>query len=227
MKNNNENLYRELKSLIEATNNTEKKCRAFLKHARDKLIDVTTETFIEEAEEYRGHLGDSDYLIICKCTNESRIEKNRAYLWETKAPQCHLFEADGNNRVRPTSDFISAENQLLHYFEESRGSNEFKAYFQIIETDDVKLGGIIIGSQNTLVRGGKYNEKERARLYLRALELRQKHLYGYSGIKIMTWDYHILEHLRPIVKLSQPVSQPVFTGAIGIQKSTYTTVSSG
>jgi hypothetical protein len=218
-------LHDKLKSLIETNAHTEKDCRAFLKHARSLLINFTSETFVEDAEEYRGNAGDSDYLIVTRTKNEAGIEKNVAYLWEAKAPQLALFEADTNNRVRPTKDFISAENQLLHYYDDSVGSEQFRKRFGLVGTDDVKMGGLIIGCQKTLVHGGDYKERDRMMLYNRALEVRKNYLYRALGIKVLLWDFHILAHLKPL----QPVTPPLQSGAqapISIQSFKGTIVSS-
>jgi hypothetical protein len=224
MANETENLHDALEALICDEKNKELECRAYLKYARDLLVDVTTATFLEEAEEYRGHSGNSDYLIVCRAVDAAGIETNKAYLWEVKAPQCFLFEHDTNNRVRPTKEFISAENQLLHYYEESRGSTQFRDEFRITHPDDVKLGGLIIGSKRTWVRGGNYDASTLARLYKRALDLRRRYLYGNSGIKVMIWD-HFLDYLK---KQEAPKpSGKVFNTSISIPEPNYTIVNSG
>lgn len=224
MANETANLHDALGALICNTKNKELECRAYLKYVRDLLVDVTTATFLEEVEEYRGHSGDSDYLIVCRVVDAAGIEANKAYLWEVKAPQCFLFEHDTKNRVKPTEEFIYAENQLLHYYEESRGSTQFRDEFRITHPDDVKLGGLIIGSKKTRVRGGNYDVSTLDRLYKRALELRRRYLYGNSGIKVIIWD-HFLDYLK---KQEAPTpSSEVFTSSISIPEPNYTIVSSG
>jgi len=224
MINENKKLHDELKALISDQNNKEKECRHYLYYVRDLLVDVTSATFLDEAEEYRGHSGDSDYLIVCRAVEESGIESNKAYLWEVKAPQVYLFESDTKNRVKPTKEFISAENQLLHYFEESKGSTQFREEFNIIHPDDVKLGGLIIGSKKTWVKGGDYDEPTLNRLYKRALNLRTRYLYGHSGLKVMIWD-HILRYFE---KEEPPKpSGEFFRGPISIPSPNYTIVNSG
>lgn len=217
-------IYKDLEILIGDTHNKELECRAYLKHARDLLVDVTTATYIDEAEEYRGHSGDSDYLIVCKAKDEAGLDSNKAYLWEVKAPQCYLFEQDTQNRVRPTKEFISAENQLLHYYEESKGSTQFREEFNITHPEDVKLGGIIIGCKGTWVKSRDYDQSKLERLYRRAIDLRRRHLYGRSGIKVMIWD-HILDYLKPEEPIFKVEAE--FGEAITIPKPNYTAVSSG
>ena len=217
-------LHNESKALISDENNKEKECRRYLRYVRDLLVDVTSATFLDEAEEYRGHSGDSDYLIVCRAVEESGIESNEAYIWEVKAPQVYLFEHDTNNRVKPTREYISAENQLLHYYEECKGSTQFREEFNITHPDDVKLGGLIIGSKKTWVKGGNYDESTLKRLYKRALSLRTRYLYGHSGIKVMIWN----RILRVFEKKEPPrPSGEYFREPISIPSPNYTIVNSG
>lgn len=224
MANETENPHDALEALISDAKYKELECRAYLKYVRDLLVDVTTATYMEVEEEYRGHSGNSDYLIVCSAVDAAGIKANKAYLWEVKAPQCFLFEYDTKNRVRPTKEFISAENQLLHYYEESRGSTQFLEEFQITHPDDVKLGGLIIGSNRTRVSGDSYNDSTLARLYKRALNLRRRYLYGNSGIKVIIWD-HFLEYLKK--QEARTPSGEVFHTSISIPVQNYTIVNSG
>jgi len=194
MKNKVEYSCDNLRILMDDIKNQELACRKYLRIARDLLIDVSTAFFFDEAEEYRGHSGDSDYIVICKALDPAGIEANKAYIWEVKAPQCYLFEYDTMNRVRPTKEFISAENQLLHYYEESKGSIQFRDEFKITHPENVKIGGLIIGSKRAWVKSTKYNENISEKLFKRALELRRMYLYGNSGIKVIIWD-HIYDFL--------------------------------
>jgi len=201
-------LYSQLRASMENEGQTELECRSFLSHAKDLLVKVTPIAFLAEADEYRGHSGDSDYIVVCEVCDEAGIPSNQAYIWEAKAPQCYVFEQDTQNRVRPSKDFISAENQLLHYYEESKGSDQFRSEFGITHPENVKLGGIIIGSRRTLVKNTDYNADMAFRLYARALDLRRRYLYGHSGIKIMIWDT-VLEHLQRSEPVRRIVLEPV------------------
>ena len=67
-----------------------------------------------------------------------------------QSPQCYVFEFDNENRVRLTKDLISAENQLLHYYEEYKKSETFISEFNITSTDNIHIGGIIIGQKSTV-----------------------------------------------------------------------------
>jgi hypothetical protein len=203
-------------ALIESENKTELECKAFLKFSRDLLVKTTPYRFVEEKEEYINHLGISDYLIVCDAKDTTGIVARQAYIWETKAPQCFLFEADTANRVMPTKDFISAENQLLHYYDECRESGVFRTEFGILEPKDIILGGIIIGSQKRKVKTTKefnYSPIEIDKLFKKALNLRKTYLYGHpNGIQVILWDT-IFEFLGdPITpKQNQPSTLPSVT----------------
>jgi hypothetical protein len=202
-----QNLHEELLLLMRHPGQNEVECRRYLRYAKELLVRITPKEFIAEADEYRGHSGDSDYIIVCKVCDEAGIQSNQAYIWEVKAPQCYIFEEDTTNRVKPTRDFISAENQLLHYFEESKNSDQFREEFEITHPENVKLGGIIIGSKETLVRSRSYRPEIAFRLYKRALDLRRRYLYGESGIRIVIWDT-ILDHLLAKEPISRVIDKP-------------------
>ena len=158
-------LHAELVALMAKEGQNEIECRKYLPYVKELLVRVTPQEFLAEADEYRGHSGDSDYIIVCKACDEAGIQSNQAYIWEVKAPQCYVFEQDTMNRVKPSKDFISAENQLLHYYEESKGSDQFRDEFKITHPENVKLGGIIIGSKKTLVKTTNFSEEIAFRLY--------------------------------------------------------------
>lgn len=202
-----QNLHAELLALMNSKGQTEIECRKYLSYAKELVVKVTPKKFLSQADEYRGHSGDSDYIVVCKGCDEAGIQSNQAYIWEVKAPQCYVFEQDTQNRVKPSKDFISAENQLLHYYEESKGSDQFRSEFEITHPENVNLGGIIIGSKQTLVKSKIYSEDTALNLYKRALDLRRRYLYGHFGIKVIIWDT-ILDHLRDAVPVSRVVIKP-------------------
>lgn len=188
------NLYAQLKSLIDDSEHKEHECRQYLQYARYLLFRETVIRFVYVETEYRGHSGDSDYVISGEVRDESGVQCIRAYIWELKAPQCFIFERGTKNRLRPSEDLIQAENQLLHYYLEQKGSSQFRDEFGVTHPDNVRLGGIIIGCNRTKVNG-EYEESKKVKLYEKAMRTRRM-LYDPSGIRLMTWD-HILEHLQP------------------------------
>lgn len=96
-----------------------------------------------------------------------------------------MFQKSTENRLRPTNDLVEAENQLLHYYLELQNSQQFLIDFNI-HPNSVHLGGIIIGSSKTRVKGD-YDESTRVRLYETAVRSRNL-LYKPAGIRLMLWD---------------------------------------
>ena len=126
--------------------------------------------------------------------SDDNRDVREAYIWELKAPQCYLFEKDNNNRCRPTNDFLSAENQLLHYWYEVTGSQRFRTTMQIMYQENIKIGGIIIGTQERFLRNSTgTTDLRNAEI---ALKIRQDYLYRSSGLRVLTWD-RILKFVRP------------------------------
>jgi len=147
------NPYIELKGLIEATGNKEHECREYLHYTKEALVSNTVSEFVYIETERRATSGDSDYIISGKIVDETGNESVKVYIWELKAPQCYIFEKDTENRLRPTKELIRAENQLLNYYHENKGSESFRNDFGVTHSDNVRFGGIIIGSHDRRVRG--------------------------------------------------------------------------
>lgn len=191
-------LFEELEALIAETSHKEIQCRTYLEHTKDRLVKCTPLSFKRFTPEYRGHTGDSDLVISCETINDAGKKSNEVYIWEIKSPQCHIFEFDNSNRVKPTAALISAENQLIHYFEEYQKSSQFLEEFELTSPDNLYIGGIIIGSTKTLVKPHeKYiDEQAITALYTRAITYRKKHFYRSSSIELIIWD-RILELLKP------------------------------
>jgi len=189
-------LVEELRALIESVSKTERACKEFLKYVPQLLFRETVLNPCAPKKEYRSHSGDSDYIVYGKVKDESGYECVRAYIWETKAPQCHIFRQDDNKtRVRPTRDFIKAETQLLNYHYDLSSDLAFRDEFEISSGSNVRIGGIIIGSNRTLIEGVQ-STPETMRRYKRAASIRQNYLYDSAGIRFFTWD-KVLEYLQP------------------------------
>jgi len=186
-------LYSQLKSLVDAQNNKEHQCRRYLQHVPHILFKETVTRYVYHETEYQGHSGPSDYVISGVVLEPNGIECTRAYIWELKAPQCFIFKKETKNRICPSADLIKAENQLLHYFFELKGTDSFRNSFGVTDPDNVCLGGIIIGCKKTMV-SGNYEEPKKKILYKNAIKTRN-HLYKGAGIRLMTWDY-VLSQFR-------------------------------
>jgi len=193
----------ELISLMSRTEQTELQCRKYLVNAQERLVKATPIRFLPQEEEYRGHFGDSDYMVRCVDLDDVGRERNLAYLWEVKAPQCPLFIKDTRDRAKPSRDLISAENQLLHYYHELNNNPGILKDFKILQ-GDFRFGGIIIGSIKNFVAGKFKYPEAGMRSAFHAFELRKKYFYERSSIELITWD-RIVEHMQrnPPVSLAK------------------------
>lgn len=190
--------YNNLKTFIDSESFVEHQCREFLQYIPHILFRETVINFIYVEKEYKGNSGDSDYIISAEVKDGSGLSTVRAYIWELKAPQCNIFEFDNKNRLIPSKYLIEAENQLLHYHYEHRGSDQFKDEFKVTHPDNVMFGGIIIGSGKTSIKCRESLDQKDKKLFEKAVKVRQKYLYDINGIKLLTWDY-ILEQFLPSI----------------------------
>lgn len=168
----------------------EKACQAFLFDVALHLLPfrMQREDIIQTGREERSRVGDSDFSISVKVDNGA-FGRRIAYVWEVKAPQCYLFTQDSAaNRMQPTNDLYSAENQLLNYVAELAQSDNFKAKFGLDGVADVvKPGGIIIGRKNTILKDE--SDPSRIRLAEAAYAIRDSFLWSGAGIRVLTWDW--------------------------------------
>ena len=184
--------YDKLKKLIEDKKNRELQCSKYLKFAKDLLIKDTLIDYINIENERRLHLGRSDYVIIAKVVSFGD-STTRAYLWELKAPQCHIFQIDKGNKLKPSKYLNDAENKLLYYYHEMRKDGSIlREEYEISNTSDVRIGGIIIGSENNRVKGD-LDEGEKIRRYHIARAVKD-YLYG-DKITLKTWT-EVLNQLK-------------------------------
>jgi hypothetical protein len=180
-----ERLCQDLQRLIDDTQNRERECREYLMHAKELLISPDLVVCIVEVEMERiENLGRSDYVLVADVLRSGDLYR-RAYLWELKAPQCFIYEEDTRTRLKPTQDFIDAENQLLNYYYGLKANDVFLQQYQINAPSDISLGGIIIGCHRTKVRGN-YSETEKTSCYNIAKRVRDQ-LYD-GKLKVRTWD---------------------------------------
>jgi len=206
------NKYQSLKDLIdEPVKHKEKECRVFISGALELFVPYTgVTTVLGDEDEYPGYSGPNDLIVFCERSCGGVVEKY-AYIWEIKSPQTSVFVRDTNNRVKPSPEFIKAENQLLHYWEDCK-TEQFRAKFDISHLDHILPGGILIGKNDTLVSSG-YAEDKKKQLYKTAINLRKKLFYSSTGIQVLIWD-DILDFIKPPTKISQGKS--VIIGAVAI-----------
>ena len=181
-----EKLRQDLQRLIDDTqNNRELACREFLRYAKELLVSPDMpDSFVDVDMERIENLGRSDYLIVADVLRSGDCYR-RAYLWELKAPQCFIYEEDTRTRLKPSQDFMDAENKLLNYYYGLKENGVFLQQYQISAASDISLGGIIIGCHRTKVRGN-YTDAEKTRCYNIAKRVRDQ-LYN-GKFKVRTWD---------------------------------------
>jgi len=214
------NIAADLRRLIDDTKQKEHECRLFLGYVPELLTDKTFKQILYIEPEYRSKSGDSDYVISFEIYGEGGVDKRYAYVWELKAPQCYVFEYETNNRVKPSEDLIKAENQLLHYYDDQQGNDRFRRDFKIVSSDDIKFGGIIIGSQKTRIKGGNYSPAKIDNLYETALRIRENYFYRGRGIRLLLWDFVYQHLLRSTTEIKKGVEIDKISAASTLSVST-------
>jgi len=181
--------------VTDETRRTELECRDYVHYAAFYLLPTRPiEVYTEN--EHRNFFGSSDFIVAARLRNDQGREENYAYIWELKAPQSFLFESDDNkNRFRPTLDFVKAENQLLHYYSEAEGNNNFRERYKVMNTKNIKIGGLIIGRSDRLAKGLGSSPLDEQNV-AKALSVRENYLYATYKIRILTWDA-ILKAVQP------------------------------
>jgi len=216
-----EDAFKELNSLISDTHHREKECRKYIPMALDLFVPFSGSTTIfDDKTEYPGHTGPSDLIIFCERTCGGLTEKY-AYIWEVKSPQTFVFVKDTENRVKPSTEFLQAENQLLHYWDDCK-NEKFRVDFGLSKIDTILPGGILIGQKSMLLKG-EYKEAKKKQLYRTALNLRKQCLYGDYGIQVLIWD-DILDFLKPVKPITEDKRGNV--GIVHLSGSTLSVVGS-
>jgi hypothetical protein len=186
------NQLEELELLINKDRNNERECGKSLKPLARYLKHGGRFLFCKE--EFTHSDGRTD-LIITESSGVGETERNYAYVWELKSPKKALFTLrKDTKRFDPTKDLIQAESQLIQYIYHLRKAGELERY-NINNKDDVKLGGIIIGTiksfceKESIVREKFDNEYDfQWSLYEQCVGSRRSLLYDPIGLKLLTWD---------------------------------------
>ena len=176
-----------LRALMQDEAQREVECQDYLQHAHALLAPPVSKV-VQIVREQVAMAGRSDYFFVCE-VNEMEIRR-RLVLWEVKAPQLAPFEIATKNRLMPTRALVEAENQLLYYFDEYRSNGQFLDRYQIRHPNDVRLGGIVIGRNDNLVKqtaGNTLKADELRQLATSALRIRDEHFYR-DRIRVLTWD---------------------------------------
>lgn len=182
----------ELRALMDAESSEEKACQPFLHDIVQHLVPwrVPLESILVKGREESSRPGDSDFCVSVEVDNGA-VGRRYAYVWEVKAPQKFLFVRDAAaNRLRPTDQLYSAENQLINYVAELGRSQNFRDKFLLTGTlDEVRVGGIIIGRRDRMVKGAKHADAALQGLARNAFSTREAFLWGPAGIQVCTWDW--------------------------------------
>ncbi len=177
----------ELRTLMNDSSQREVECQNYLQHAH-VLLAPPLSRVVQIVREQVAMAGRSDYFLLCEVTEVGL--RRRLILWEAKAPQLAPFEVATRNRLIPSRALIEAENQLLYYFDEYRSNGQFLDRYQIRHPDDVKLGGIVIGRDDNLVKqstGERLPDEVAQQMASSALRIRDEHFYR-GRLRVMTWD---------------------------------------
>jgi hypothetical protein len=176
-----------LRVLIADEENREIECQDYLNHAHVLLVPPMSRV-LQVVREQVAMAGRSDYFLLCEV--QEVAARRRLYLWEAKAPQLAPFNVSTSNRLIPSRALVEAENQLLNYYDEYRGSAQFLDRYELRHSDDVRLGGIIIGRDDNWVQapaGNAMTTEVRNQLAAVALRIRDEHFYR-GRINLLTWD---------------------------------------
>ena len=214
-------LYEGLEKLINDAEDREEECREYLQHVARFLFNERKVVTIRHFDkEIRLMTGDMDFAVSGE-VSEGGVDCMRAYLWELKAPQCAVFTRETDGRLTPTKALFEAENQLLHYFFEAQGNDDFREDFGGVAPDNVRVGGIIISCEKRKVAPNVKQGKKRE-LYAKAYRTREK-LYLGSKMRLVLWD-EVLDQLRePLIGKDAQNPNPIILEAPPIPPGTFST----
>jgi hypothetical protein len=178
----------DLRALV-ATTGTHKEVecgRVLADHFATVLLPIN-ETIVFVDKQYRTESGQTDIVVIGGRIRLDGTEERVAYVWELKAPQVWVFVKETNSRTRPSDDLYSAENQLLHYHSTLAGSETFRDRWSI-RRENVRVGGIIIGTRLNFVRCAHTEHVPMTGLACTTLSTREEAFYKGCDLRLWTWD---------------------------------------
>src|SRR4030042_2534384 len=198
---------RELRKQVERTDAyTEQECAKCLKNCPWVLLPTMDGTIKCLDCEQLCSAGRVDMIVIAEILEVGGNTRPCAFVWELKAPQLPLFQLETQNQACPSPELFKAENQLLHYHHSIANSGHLRDRWGIVTPDHVKIGGIIIGRDNAIVKCEQKDIVLGKQLASQALRIRESVFYRASGIRVWTWD-RIIKILE-----SQTVSHRKFIG---------------
>lgn len=197
----------ELKRQVERTDaQTEKECANYLVKDASVLLSTKYGIITYVNCEQICTAGRLDIIVIAEMFEVGGNTKKCAFIWELKAPQLPLFQWHTNNQACPSSELFMAENQLLHYHDEIANNDHYKKRWDILSSDDVKFGGIIIGRDDAIIRCKEITLGKQ--LAKQALDIRKSIFYSTPGICVLTWDMIIKFLETPTVSHQKYTGKP-------------------
>ncbi len=178
----------DLKALVETTGtHNEVACGELLAEHFAAVLLPHDEIIVLVDKQYTTESGRTDIVVIGDRIRLDGSEERVAYVWELKAPQVWMFEKETESRVRPSDELYAAENQLLHYHSSLAGSETFRSRWTITRRENVKLGGIIIGTQANFIHCSSTEHGRIVSLAGMALSVREEAFYKGCGLRLWTW----------------------------------------
>lgn len=176
-----------LTALVAETNQNEVACGNLLAQAASVLLPLGGTLIVVDAEMYTS-VGNVDLLVAVDETVAGGTVVRRLDVWELKAPQVSAFRVETGGRASPTKELYSAENQLFHYHAQLAGSVEDRRKFGVLAESDVRLGGIIIGTQDSFVKHKPKVATDRGRrLAETARNIRDRLIYQKHAMRLLDW----------------------------------------
>lgn|GEM_PF-2621499 len=177
-----------LRKLIE-NGATEHKCRDFIKDYKTLLLPHPYDfRNIEVKTEQVMSNGRSDIIFYARPSHTHK--KAKAYIWELKRPLHALLSSSGKSkRYSPSAELVSAENQLLHYYLEFSLNGYLQRKYGIY-SEDIKLGGIIIGC-DSISSNSPHNSDQAGHVMSpedMARNIRERYFYEPNNMQLLTWD---------------------------------------
>jgi hypothetical protein len=184
---NNEILTR-LRTEIERTDSkTERQCGEILKEIAWVLLSAHTSCTFVASEQFVS-AGRVDIVVIADAMQPGGTLKKEGHVWELKAPQIQLFEMKTKSQAQPSKELFCAETQLMHYCNAISKDEGLRNRWEIISSDDIKLGGVIIGRDRNFIKTKRDDEILGKQLGHEALDIRTNYLYKHISFNLWTWD---------------------------------------
>ena len=179
-------------NMLISKNARENELRNFIKEYKLVLIPNPYDfQNVDVRTESSTSAGRSDILVIAQ--QEREPKKGKVYIWELKRASHAPFRYIKNNkRAEPTLKLIQAENQLLHYYYSlSKDEYFWETIDSNIAKEDVKFGGVIIGTDDNFANISRGRDKNHNSLFAAAKlarKLRQEYIYERNNMMLLTWS---------------------------------------